>query len=225
MLNFDSSLESASRIRPLQSKPTPSDRPASAPQLPITPQKHLFLPGEWNPMHQAISAELLELLQMKAVTRVNNNNDAKPPPVTPMVREPIIRQLTHPELVKKVRGIHYSLVVIELLCQEEDSKVKGLQKLTNTQYAYLIKCHRALLLWAVAILPLLEIMRSRLPDGLEHMIEFIHHAFNMLVLILETVPRFKSVWLQCLGDISRYRMAIEVESEDERRVWSEIARY
>ncbi|OJD10022.1 hypothetical protein AJ78_08796, partial [Emergomyces pasteurianus Ep9510] len=255
MLNFDPPLESASRIRPLQSKPTPSDRPAPAPQLSITPRKHLFPPGEWNPVHQAISAELLELLQMKAVTRANNN-DAKPPPVTPMVREPIIRQLTHPELVKEVRGIHYSLVVIELLCQEEDSKVKCLQKLTNTQYAYLIKCHRALLcehhdlylssqhpiacaevlglaakhqvpsrVWAVAILPLLEIMRSRLPDSLEHMIEFIHHAFNMLVLILETVPRFKSVWLQCLGDISRYRMAIEVESEDERRVWSEIARY
>ncbi|OJD09862.1 hypothetical protein AJ78_08891 [Emergomyces pasteurianus Ep9510] len=72
-------------------------------------------------MHQVISAELLKLLQMKAVTRVNNNNDAKPPPVTPMVREPIIRQLTHPELIKEVRGIHYSLVVIELLCQEEDS--------------------------------------------------------------------------------------------------------
>ncbi|OJD10233.1 hypothetical protein AJ78_08674 [Emergomyces pasteurianus Ep9510] len=144
---------------------------------------------------------------MKAVTRVYNNNDTKPPPVTPMVREPIIRQLTHPELVKKVRGIHYSLVVIELLCQEEDSKIKDLQKLTNPQYAYLIKCHQTLLcehydlyLSSQHFIACAEILglaaKHQVPfQVLEHMIEFIHHAFNMLVLILETVPRFKSVWL------------------------------
>ena len=33
----------------------------------------------------------------------------------------------------------------------------------------------------------------------------------MMALLLETVPVFEDTWIECLGDLARYRMAIEDE--------------
>ncbi|KKZ59959.1 hypothetical protein EMCG_05227 [[Emmonsia] crescens] len=68
-------------------------------------------------------------------------------------------------------------------------------------------------------------MWARLPNSLERMIEFIHHAYNMMILLMETVPRFENIWAEVLGDLSRYRMSIETWSVDEKNVWARIAKY
>ncbi|PSK35018.1 hypothetical protein B9Z65_1601 [Elsinoe australis] len=46
-----------------------------------------------------------------------------------------------------------------------------------------------------------------------------------MALLYETVPLFEDVWTECLGDLARYRMAIENHSVSVREVWTDVARY
>lgn len=41
------------------------------------------------------------------------------------------------------------------------------------------------------------------------MLAFIYLAYSMMALLYETVPAFEDTWMECLGDLRRYRMAIE----------------
>jgi hypothetical protein len=43
-------------------------------------------------------------------------------------------------------------------------------------------------------------------------------------LLLETVPAFEDTWIECLGDLGRYRMAIEDDNVRDREVWAQVAR-
>lgn len=43
-------------------------------------------------------------------------------------------------------------------------------------------------------------------------------------MLYETIPAFEDTWLECLGDLARYRMAIEGESFQDRDIWTEVAR-
>lgn len=43
------------------------------------------------------------------------------------------------------------------------------------------------------------------------MLAFICLAYQMTALLYETVPAFTDTWIECLGDLARYRMAIEEE--------------
>lgn len=45
------------------------------------------------------------------------------------------------------------------------------------------------------------------------MLAFISLAYQMISLLLETVPGFKDTWIECLGDLARYRVAIEEDRE------------
>ena len=48
----------------------------------------------------------------------------------------------------------------------------------------------------------------------------------MVSLMYETVPIFGSTWLECLGDIARYRMALAgTEKLTDRDIWLNISRY
>ncbi|OBT41096.1 hypothetical protein VE00_09330 [Pseudogymnoascus sp. WSF 3629] len=47
--------------------------------------------------------------------------------------------------------------------------------------------------------------RNAFPD---YMLAFIYPAYAMMILLLETVPAFEDTWIECLGDLGRYRMAI-----------------
>lgn len=43
-----------------------------------------------------------------------------------------------------------------------------------------------------------------------HLLRDRHPTFDqMIALIYETVPAFEDTWIECLGDLGRYRMAIE----------------
>ena len=80
-------------------------------------------------------------------------------------------------------------------------------------------------MWRHGIYGFLEFMRHKLPDSLDYMLQFIHFSYSMLSLLYETVPNLKDAWIVCLGDLGRYRMAIEHDNFRDRELWSSVARY
>ena len=44
-------------------------------------------------------------------------------------------------------------------------------------------------------------------------------AYQMIALLYETVRSFTDTWIECLGDLARYRMAIE-EEKVSRFIWA-----
>jgi len=78
--------------------------------------------------------------------------------------------------------------------------------------------------WRHGIHSFLELLRHRLPASLEHMLTFIYLAYAMMALLYETVPAFKDTWIECLGDLGRYRMAIEDNNIRDHEVWTAVSR-
>jgi Est1 DNA/RNA binding domain len=79
-------------------------------------------------------------------------------------------------------------------------------------------------MWRNGIHAFLELLRQQLPDSYEHMLAFVYIAYSTMALLLESVPSFRETWIECLGDLARYRMAIEEVDMRVRQVWSEVAR-
>jgi Est1 DNA/RNA binding domain len=79
-------------------------------------------------------------------------------------------------------------------------------------------------MWRHGIHSFLELLRHRLPDSLEHMLSFVYLAYSMMALLMESVPSFEETWIECLGDLARYRMAIEEADLRDREVWAGVAR-
>ncbi|KAK4119938.1 hypothetical protein N657DRAFT_244275 [Parathielavia appendiculata] len=80
-------------------------------------------------------------------------------------------------------------------------------------------------LWRHGIHSYLELLRHRLPASLDHMLTFIYMAYSMMALLYETVPTFEDTWIECLGDLGRYRMAIEDDDIRDREVWTAVSRH
>lgn len=78
-------------------------------------------------------------------------------------------------------------------------------------------------MWEHGVHSFLELLRRRLPGSLEHMLTFILLAYQMMAVLYEAVPAFENVWIECLGELGRYRMAIE-EDLEARKTWTEVAR-
>jgi hypothetical protein len=79
-------------------------------------------------------------------------------------------------------------------------------------------------MWKHGIHSFLELLRRRLPDSIEYMLAFIYLAYQLMALLYETVPAFEDTWIECLGDLGRYRMAIEDEDVRDRETWAGVAR-
>ncbi|KAL8949577.1 MAG: hypothetical protein Q9222_004325 [Ikaeria aurantiellina] len=79
-------------------------------------------------------------------------------------------------------------------------------------------------MWRHGIHAFLEVLRHRLPASLDHMLAFIYIAYSMMALLYETVTTFEDTWIECLGDLGRYRMAIEDSSSGDREIWGGVAR-
>jgi hypothetical protein len=56
------------------------------------------------------------------------------------------------------------------------------------------------------------------------MLNFVYLAYHMMALLMESVPAFYETWIECLGDLARYRMAIEESDMRDRETWSNVAR-
>ncbi|OAA54897.1 hypothetical protein ISF_08168 [Cordyceps fumosorosea ARSEF 2679] len=78
-------------------------------------------------------------------------------------------------------------------------------------------------MWRYGIQSFLELLRKRLPGSREHMLTFLAIAYGIMTLQHETIPEFADSWLECLGDVARYRMAIE-ENAFEREIWTSASR-
>lgn len=74
-------------------------------------------------------------------------------------------------------------------------------------------------------MPFLKLPRHRLPASLEHLLRFIYLAYSMMALLYETVPAFEATWMECLGDLGRYMMAIKDHDIHEREVWTAVSRH
>ncbi|WPH03027.1 Hypothetical protein R9X50_00590100 [Acrodontium crateriforme] len=85
-----------------------------------------------------------------------------------------------------------------------------------------VKYSMAARMWKHGIHAFLEVLRHRRPDAQEYMISFIYLAYQMMGLLYETVPAFLDTWIECLGDLSRYRMAIE-DDKDVHAQWGNVA--
>ncbi|KAK6495703.1 hypothetical protein TWF481_002750 [Arthrobotrys musiformis] len=79
-------------------------------------------------------------------------------------------------------------------------------------------------MWRHGIHNFLELLRHRLPESLEHMLAFICLAYSMMSLLYETVPVFANTWRECMGDLGRYRMAIEEDDPRNREIWMHVSR-
>lgn len=79
-------------------------------------------------------------------------------------------------------------------------------------------------MWKHGIHSFLELLRRRLPESIDYMLAFIYLAYQMMALLYETVPTFEETWIECLGDLGRYRMAIEDEDVRDRETWAGVAR-
>jgi hypothetical protein len=77
-------------------------------------------------------------------------------------------------------------------------------------------------IWKYGIYAFLELLRHRRPHSQEYMLAFIYLAYQMMSLLLETVPAFTDAWIECLGDLARYRMAIE-EDREIHATWAGVA--
>jgi hypothetical protein len=80
-------------------------------------------------------------------------------------------------------------------------------------------------MWRHGIHSFLELLRHRLPASLDHMMAFIYLAHSMMALLHEAVPAFEDIWIECLGDLGRYRMSIEDDDIRDREVWTGVARH
>ncbi|KAK7416382.1 hypothetical protein QQZ08_012016 [Neonectria magnoliae] len=78
-------------------------------------------------------------------------------------------------------------------------------------------------MWRHGIHSFLELLRHRLPASLEYMLTFWYIAYNIVGVLYETVPAFEDTWIECLGDLGRYKMAIEDDTRD-RETWTDVSR-
>ncbi|KAL8329144.1 hypothetical protein RB597_004738 [Gaeumannomyces tritici] len=79
-------------------------------------------------------------------------------------------------------------------------------------------------IWRHGIHSFLELLRNRPPESMEYMLSFIYLAYNITALLYEAVPAFEDTWSECLGDLSRYIMAVKDNDIYDRNVWTAVSR-
>lgn len=79
-------------------------------------------------------------------------------------------------------------------------------------------------IWKSGIHTFLEVLRHHLPESSEHMSTFLRIAYKVVCQLYETIPSHKATWIECLGDLSRYRMAVEERDAETKEIWTNRAR-
>ncbi|KAM0364071.1 hypothetical protein ACHAPK_010981 [Fusarium culmorum] len=163
----------------------------------------------------------------KANRHTQPNAPQPPPPSfidddsSRMMRQPETRPISQDQLVAEVKGIYAGLVMVETKCIEVDnaqsSNTDANSKLNNKQWLALIALHRTLLHEHHDFF-----LASQHPSASPALRRL---ASNMMALLYETVPAFEDTWIECLGDLGRYRMAIEDNDIHDREVWTGVSRH
>lgn len=79
-------------------------------------------------------------------------------------------------------------------------------------------------MWRHVIHTFLELSRHDLPNSIEHMVSFLYLSHSMAALLKKVGPDFTEIWRGRLGDLARYRMAIENANLGGRDIRSITAR-
>lgn len=88
------------------------------------------------------------------------------------------------------------------------------------------KYHMPARMWRHGIQSFLELLRRRLPESREYMFTFVCIAYNSMGLLYETIPGYVATWIECLGDLGRYRMALEdADNIWDRQIWTDVSRH
>ena len=80
-------------------------------------------------------------------------------------------------------------------------------------------------MWKHGIYSFLDLLIHHLRELPEYMLALLPLAYQKIGLLYGTVPAFEDTWIACLGDLGRYRMAIEDEDWRDREVWTGVARF
>jgi protein SMG6 len=102
----------------------------------------------------------------------------------------------------------------------------------SSMHTLAVKYNIAVRLWQIAFHILLERLRhawiSRNPDALGYLIDVIEDAYRFYTFLLEDInlATFRTAWLEALGDLARYRMAIAASlvQESSTRKIEKVAR-
>lgn len=89
------------------------------------------------------------------------------------------------------------------------------------------KCAMPAQMWRIGIGSFLELLRHRLPYSQEHTLRFVYLAYQMMGLLVDSTPalhKTHETWIDCLGDLAGYRMALEETDMRDRKIWSNVAR-
>ncbi|CAI4211067.1 unnamed protein product [Parascedosporium putredinis] len=120
-------------------------------------------------------------------------------------------------------GIYTGLVMVESKCIDVDTAQAddSAKALTDEQWQALIALHRALLHEHHDFF-----LASQHPSASQALKRLaLKYTYSMMGLLYETVPTYKETWIECLGDLGRYRMAIEDENMQDRATWTAVSRH
>ncbi|KAM3558041.1 hypothetical protein MY1884_000157 [Beauveria asiatica] len=140
--------------------------------------------------------------------------------VSPDTRIPEEQELSVQQYQKLV-GLHRALLHEHqdfFLATQHPSATAALRRLP-------LKYSMSARMWRHGIQSFLELLRKRLPESREHMLTFIYIAYSTMTLLYEAVPVFAATWIECLGDLGRYRMAIEDDDIRDRETWTSVSRH
>ncbi|KAK7393997.1 hypothetical protein QQX98_013216 [Neonectria punicea] len=93
-----------------------------------------------------------------------------------------------------------------------------------TKYAMPARMWRHGIRSSLEVLRHRELLRHRPPPSSEHIATFLYLAYGIMLLLYETVPTSEDTWTECLGDLARYRMAIDDDIRD-REVGTSVSRH
>lgn len=167
-----------------------------------------------------------------AVTASEAQTEADNDDLLPMLKQLETRLVSQEQLLAEVKAIYAGLVMVENKCRTlyvptslNDEQYEALfylfRVLIQEHHDFFLasqhcvaspalrnlakKYNMAARMWRYGIYAFLELLRIRLPESQEFLDAFIHWSYSMMSLLDETVPQFRSFWVEFKGDIARYR--------------------
>lgn len=184
------------------------------------------------------------------VVYIADNEQLEPSPLIP---QPESRPISQEQLVAEVKGIYVPIAVDNLQTTLDNKISPGLNNeqwqalialhrtFSHEHHDFCLATRHPFVSPALrrlaskygmpacirhhGIRSILELLRQRLLATLKQMLIFIYLAYSMMALIYETVPAFEDTWVECLGDLGRYRSGIEDDDMRDREVWTEMCRH
>ncbi|KAI1639491.1 hypothetical protein F4809DRAFT_117569 [Biscogniauxia mediterranea] len=138
-----------------------------------------------------------------------------------LLKQPETRPISQEQLVAEVKGIYAGLVMVESRGIEIDnarssqSNAKLDKGHSIEQWEALVALHRTLLHELHDFFLACQHPSAMFMPALHRLAS----KYSMMAPLYETVPAFEDAWIECLGDLGRYRMAVRG-----REIWASVSR-